>query len=186
MNHRQNEAVGQRPQRTPGKVMIAIAMVAFSWVLACPAESQAQRSRVYRANVGPVAEKPQTPAVGNAPMILSVTNTANRSVTIKFRDFAAKVSRKTFVIERLAPFSLKWQTVYSMRFTDHRIPFNPRMRDHRRAPSACNQYPAGSKYTPRERSSMSLPWLLASSAWSAAICSRSSSIVSSCSVNFFR
>jgi len=71
-------------------------------------------------------------------MILSITSTKKHRITISFRDFAAKVSRKTFELERQTVGSSAWRAVYTMTARDHRIPFDPRMRDHRRQP--------GSKY----------------------------------------
>ncbi|MEO2045887.1 MAG: hypothetical protein ABGX16_04870 [Pirellulales bacterium] len=64
MSRQENKIVGHCPQQTLSKVMIVFAVVAFSWLSAFTEESQAQRSREYRAVVGPVAEKPLPPIRG--------------------------------------------------------------------------------------------------------------------------
>ena len=139
MNRQENKIVRQCPQQAIRKVLMVFAVVTFSWLSASTEESQAQRSRVYRPYVGPVAEKPLPPIRGsaaNAPEILSITNTKKHRITISFRDFAAKVSSKKFELERQTVGSSAWHAVYTMTARDHRIPFDPRMRDHRRQPGA--------------------------------------------------
>jgi hypothetical protein len=133
-----NKIVGQCHQQTLNKIVIATIMAVTSWLSVCSAASHAQRLHVYRprVKVGPVAEKPKPLPPANAPKILSITSTKKHRITISFRDFAAKVSSKKFELERQTVGSSAWHAVYTMTARDHRIPFDPHMRDHRRQPGA--------------------------------------------------
>jgi hypothetical protein len=135
MNRQENGFAGQCLQRMLGKAMIAIA--AFSWLAVCPDASQAQRSRVYRADFGPVAEKPQPPPAANAPMITSVPVIDGRYVDIHFRNFAADVSRIALERKLVTKYGTgTWRVVWGLDIHDHRDTFDPSVRDNQRKPGA--------------------------------------------------
>lgn len=138
MNRQEYSSAGQCLQRTLGKVMIAIA--AFWSLSAIPEESQAQRiivSRIpgTRFPGGQVAEKPLPPgSAANAPVILRGSAIEKRSITIRFRNKAANVSK--IKVERKSKYDRSWRLVRTYRTNVHRRSLVPSKIDRRARPGA--------------------------------------------------
>ena len=123
MNRHKKKTVKRCPQQMLNKVTIAIAIVVFSWLSACPEQAQAQRSRVYRAVRGPVAEKPLPPVRGtaaNAPMIVGVSEIDKRHTKIRIQNFAVDVS-KLMLERRLVTYKGNgvWFVMQTFNINDH-------------------------------------------------------------------
>jgi hypothetical protein len=153
MNHPENRTIGQCHQRAFSKVMIAIAIIAFSWLSACPEKSHAQRVVANRASVGPEAEKPlPSGSAANAPKIIDVTEVENGYADIHFRNFAADVSRITLERQLVTKIGNgAWFEVWGMSIHDHRKKFNPYVRNHKRQPGATYVYHESAGLTPGDK-----------------------------------
>jgi hypothetical protein len=154
MNRQEQGTVGRCHERTLSKVMIAVAVVAFAWLSACPEKSQAQRMRVTQRIGGPVAEKPLPPPRVNAPMIIDVSETKEGYVDIRIQNFAADVSK--IALERQLVTKKgdgAWFVVFSRNIHDHREghAIDPHVHDNQRRPGAVYVYHESAGLTPGDQ-----------------------------------
>ena len=178
MLHLANMTIGQSPQRATGTKKITIGLIALLFLLACPAESQAQRSGVYWPRVKPTAErrvppprtkpvpprraKPVPPPRANAPVITSIPVVDERYIDIHFQNFAADVSKMTLERKLVTKYGTHaWRVIWSVNIRDHRGTFNSNVRNNKRTPGAKYVYHEtaglvpGDKYQYRVRATQS-------------------------------